>query len=64
MKVYVTVETFQGVVDNVEVHAVEGVADKCEQDWLISSGVENDEDRHGRAVNGTEFLIFECKLGD
>jgi len=56
MTVHVVVEMFQGVVNDVKVFFSE------ESAWLAGHDITNDMDREGKAHNGTELLIFECKV--
>ena len=62
MKVYVTVETYQGVVENVFVFKKEKQAQRKEAKWLKELKVQDDSKREHLSFNCTEFRIFECKL--
>ena len=62
MKVCVTVDICQGVVDDIQVLLTEKSALEIEQTWLQSHDVKNELDRQCKAQNGTELLIFECQL--
>jgi hypothetical protein len=61
MTVYVVVEMFQGVVNDVKVFPSEESANEVERARLAAHDITNDMDRKGKAHNGTELLMFECK---
>lgn len=62
MKVYVTVETFQGVIDSVHVYKTIKQAKRKEQRWLKALEVKDDATREHLSFNCTEIQIHECNL--
>lgn len=62
MKVYVTVETFQGVIDIVRVYKTEAQAKRKEQRWLKENAVNDEATREHLSFNCTEIQIHECNL--
>ena len=62
MTVYVTMDIFQGVVNDINVFLTEKSAQKIEQEWLQRHNVNDDVDRECKSQNGTELIIYECKL--
>ena len=62
MTVYVTVEMFQGVLNDVKVFLSEESACKVEQQWLEGHSINDDAGRECEAQNGTEFQVHECEL--
>ena len=62
MKVYVTIETFQGVIEDVCVFKTEEQAKVEEKKWLKSLDVKGDKKREELSFRCTEFRIFECDL--
>ena len=62
MTVYVTVETFQGVLDNVRAYLTEESALDAERNWLREMGIASPESREGKSDNGTSFTVMECEL--
>ncbi|MFC1735528.1 hypothetical protein ACFL1X_05385 [Candidatus Hydrogenedentota bacterium] len=62
MTIYVVVETFQGITDEIRVFLTEESAQKAEQDWLKTNGIANDNDREAKSKNGIGILLRECEL--
>jgi hypothetical protein len=62
MTVYVTVETFQGVLDNVRAYLTEESALDAEKTGLREMGITSPESREGKSDNGTSFIVMECEL--
>jgi len=62
MKVYVTVETFQGVIDEVRVYKTKEQAKRKEQRWLKALKVKDDATREHLSFNCTEIQIHACNL--
>jgi hypothetical protein len=62
MQIYVTVETYQGVVEDVCVFKTEGQAKRKEKNWLRSLNVQDDKKREELSFRCTEFQIHKCKL--
>ena len=62
MSVHVVVETFQGIVSDVKVFFSKESANKAEKAWIAEHDITDDMDREGKAQNGTELLLFECKV--
>ena len=55
MQLYVTVETFQGVIDNVRVYKTMKQAKRMEQRWLKALEVKDDATQEHLSFNCTEF---------
>ena len=62
MAVYVAVELFQGVLNDVKVFFTQESAEKAEQRWLKEHGISGDVGRDCKAQNGTELLVHECEV--
>jgi len=62
MTVYVVVDLFQGVVDEVKTFLTRESAEKAEQEWLKEQGITNEIAREGHAQNGTELIVHECEV--
>ena len=62
MTVFVAVELFQGVVNDVKVFITQESAKKAEEDWLKKHGVTDPVGRECKAQNGTELILRECML--
>jgi len=62
MKIHVTVETCQGVVEEVRAFLSEESAVASERKWLQEMDIKDDAGREAKADGGTEFLIFEAEL--
>ena len=62
MTVFVAVELFQGVVNEVNVFLTQESAQKAEQYWLKEHGITDDIGRECKAQNGTEFIVRECEV--
>jgi len=62
MTVYVVVEMFQGVVNDVKVFLSEESANKVEKAWLAEHDINDAMGRECKAQDGTELLVFERKV--
>ena len=62
MTIYVCLDIFQGVVNDIQVFLSEKSALKIEQEWLKKHDVKDDVDRECKANNGIELIFYECKL--
>ncbi len=62
MTVYVTVETFQGVLEDVRTYLTEESARDAEKNWLREMSIKSPESREGKSDNGTSFTVMECDL--
>jgi len=62
MTVHVTVESCQGVIEEVRAYLSEGSAIAAEKKWKRRTGIRTGASRKARADDGTEFLIFEAEL--
>jgi len=62
MTIYVCLDIFQGVVNDIQVFLSEKSALKIDQEWLKKHEVKGEVDRECKAQNGTELIIHDCKL--
>jgi hypothetical protein len=62
MTIHVTVETCQGVVEEVRAFLSQESAHGAEQKWLREMHIKDDGHRQAKADGGTEFLVFEAEL--
>lgn len=62
MTIHVTVETCQGVVEEVRAFLSEESAVAAEKKWLQKMDIKDDAGRQAKADAGTEFLVFEAEL--
>jgi hypothetical protein len=62
MTVYVAVELFQGVVNEVKVFQTQESAERAEQEWLKEHGIKDNVDRACKSQNGTEFIVREGEV--
>jgi len=62
MKVYVAIETFQGVVNDAKVFMTEESATGAEKIWLQEQGITHQDARNCKADDGTSFFVRECDL--
>jgi hypothetical protein len=60
--IHVTLELFQGHINDVKVHEKEHTAQLAEQRWLKENRIKNQIDREAKAQNGNEFQVFECTI--
>lgn len=63
-KVFVTVELFQGLLEEVRTFKSCKSADEAERKWLSGHDITDEISRECKAGNGTEFHIFECQIED
>jgi hypothetical protein len=61
-KVFVTVELFQGNLEEVRAFKSCKSADEAQQKWLAGHDISDEISRECKAANGTEFHIFECPI--
>jgi|GEM_PF-1894097 len=62
MTVYVIVELFQGMVNEVNAFLKRESAERAEQQWLEEHGITDDVGRECKAQNGTQFIVRECDV--
>lgn len=62
MKVFVTVETFQGVLHDAMVYMSEESALGAEKAWLNEMGITSADARECKSDNGTSFTVMEFEL--
>jgi len=60
--IFITIELFQGVINEVHAYSVPKEADQAEYCWLRESKITSDEDREIQSKNGIEFHVYECAL--
>ena len=62
MTVYVSVETFQGVLHEAQVFMTEKSALDAEKNWLQEMGIKTKDARECKSDDGTSFTVMECEL--
>lgn len=62
MTIRLTVETCQGIVEEVRAFLSEESALAAEKKWLKEMDIKDDAGRQAKADRGTEFLVFEAEL--
>jgi hypothetical protein len=62
MKVFVAVETFQGVIQDATTFITEESARRAEKAWLRKMGIKNQNARECKSDAGTSFTVMECDL--
>lgn len=62
MKVFVTVETFQGVLHEAKAYMSEESALAAEKAWLAKTGIISQDARECKSDDGTSFTVMECEL--
>ena len=62
MNVFVTVETFQGVVHDATAYMTEKSARRAEKMWLKEQGIKSQDARECKSDDGTSFSVMECDL--
>ena len=62
IRLYVTVETFQGNLEEVRAHAMAWSARLAEKAWLEKTGIHDVACREAKDAEGTGFAIVECGL--
>ena len=62
MTVYVVVEMFQGIVNDVKVFFSEESASRTEKTWLAEHDINDAIGRECKAQDGTELLVFGRKV--
>ena len=62
MKVFVAVETFQGVVHDATAYMTEESARSAEKAWLGQMGIKSQDARECKSDDGTRFSVIECDL--
>ena len=60
--VHVTVEIFQGIIQEVRLFKSQKQAELIEQEWLVKNDVLDEISREGKSQDGTEIKIFECRV--
>jgi len=58
----VTVESYQGVVEEIRAFLTEESAVAAEKKWLQEMDIKDDAGRQAKADGGTQFLVSEAKL--
>ena len=61
MTVYIVVEMFQGIVNDVKVFFSEESANEAEKTWLSEHDINDAMGRECKAQDGTELLMFKRK---
>lgn len=62
MKVFVTAETFQGVLHEASAYMTEESALDAEKAWLNEMGITSADARECKLDDGTSFTVMECEL--
>jgi hypothetical protein len=62
MKVFIAVETFQGVVHDATAYMTEESARRAEKAWLGRMGIKSQDARECKSDDGTSFSVMECDL--
>ena len=62
MKVFVTVELYQGLISEVQVFQREASSDQAEREWLKKNTIKEEIDREVKAQNGYEFFMYACEV--
>jgi len=63
MKVFVTVELFHGIIENVECYTSLEDVEERENKWLEDNNIKSKNERLNKAdLNGVEFRVFENKI--
>ena len=62
MKVFIAVETFQGVVHDATAYMTEESARRAEKAWLDEMGIRSQDARECKSDDGTSFSVMECDV--
>ena len=62
MKVFIAIETFQGVVHDATAYMTEESARHAEEAWLGQVGIKSQDARECKSDDGTSFSVMECDL--
>jgi hypothetical protein len=62
MTVYVVLNIYKGIFNDVDVFISEESANEVEQEWLKEHKIKDKEDRECLSQSGTELRVFVCKL--
>ena len=62
MTVYVVLDIYKGIFNDVNVFISEDSANRSEQEWLKEHKIKNKEDRECLSQSGTELRVFVCEL--
>ena len=62
MKVFVTIETFQGVLHEARAYMTEESSLRAEKAWLDEMGITSQDARECKSDDGTSFMVMECEL--
>ena len=62
MKVFVAVETFQGVVHDATAYMTEESARRAEKTWLREQGIKSQNARECKSDDGTSFSVIQSDL--
>ena len=60
--VFVAVELFEGVLNDVTVFLTKQSANKAEQDWLKKHSIADGVGRECKGQNGTELIVRKCDV--
>lgn len=64
MKVFVTVELFGSLVEDVNVYTDQTSSELSRLKWLERMSIDNDEKLESQNMKGNEFWIFEKEIGE
>jgi hypothetical protein len=62
VSVYVVLDIYKGIFNDVNVFKSEDSANRLEQEWLKEHKLKNEKDRECLSQSGTELRIFVCEL--
>ncbi len=62
MKVYVTIETYQCIVVDVQVFRNEKTAGQLEEAWRKERKITSEDELEHESGEGNEFHVEECEL--
>ena len=62
MKVFLAIETFQGVVHDATAYMTEESARRAEEAWLGRMGIKSQDARECKSDDGTSFSVMECDV--
>jgi len=62
VKVFIAIETFQGVVHDATAYMMEESARRTEKAWLEAMGIKSQDARECKSDDGTSFSVMECDL--
>jgi len=62
MKIFVAIETFQGVVHDAAAYKTEESARRAEKAWMKKMGIKSQDARECKSDDGTSFSVMDCDL--